>query len=302
MKHIETFHRRLNLSRSGSAAENSTFKIHIDLILQAEIRHLNHTNNACIIGAGSGHDFSLPVFIEAFANVVATDVDEMSLAALIGNQKNVKGVAVEYSGLQESGFFADFKERIVNARTPEKIDQIIDHKLDMVRTHRFLENMTAAFDLIYVSPIHTQLVYQQVLSECALLRERGYPPHLIQHIERKMLDAMPDILDRFNANLVALLHPEGRLVVASDIFELHEGSDFHRRVTNSIKNADVMHELHQNYVDKYGMGLGDYGLYNLDERLIVTKQRWLLWEFDEHRSFAVKLKAYKHFSIEGGTT
>ena len=43
----------------------------------------------------------------------------------------------------------------------------------------------------------------------------------------------------------------------------------------------------------HGIGIGDYGLLNLDEKLKSYLSRWLIWPFDGSTSFVVKLKIYK---------
>ena len=105
---------------------------------------------------------------------------------------------------------------------------------------------------------------------------------------------MPILINRFNNNVISLLNETGSLMVLSDIFELKNNSGFYRRVKNSIKNYDVMEEIYDGYKEKYGMGLGDYGLYNLDDKMQKLISRWLIWPKDEESSYIVKLKIYKN--------
>jgi hypothetical protein len=46
-------------------------------------------------------------------------------------------------------------------------------------------------------------------------------------------------------------------------------------------------------VNSYGIGLGDFGLINLDDKLEVVSSKWVLWPFDEKSSFVVKIQTYK---------
>jgi len=105
---------------------------------------------------------------------------------------------------------------------------------------------------------------------------------------------MPSVIDRFNHNLLGLLKEEGSMMVLSDVFELEQSSGFYRRVKNSIKNYDVMEEIYEGYKKKYGMGLGDYGLYNLDDKMQTIVSRWLIWPKNEESSYIVKLKIYNY--------
>jgi len=54
-----------------------------------------------------------------------------------------------------------------------------------------------------------------------------------------------------------------------------------------------MEEIYAGYKRKFGVGLGDFGLLNLDEKNHAYLSRWLLWPFDETNVFVVKLKIYK---------
>ena len=74
---------------------------------------------------------------------------------------------------------------------------------------------------------------------------------------------------------------------------MNVGSDFDLRIMSGIKSKEVMDTIYQNYSAEFGMGLGDYGLYNLDEKLKSYLSRWLIWPFDGSTSFVVKLKIYK---------
>ncbi len=244
-------------------------------------------------------DFSLYFFMKYFDEVVITDVDietcksvvnDMDLSKIEKSKLSYRDV--EYTGFSKTGFFDDFKERTVNARDFKKLDMIIDQKLSEIDNYYFLDEYIGSFDFIYVSPIYTQLIYNQVLMECSMLREKGYPEHLLKYIENKMLDEMINIINRFNDNLDKLLKINGTMFVLSDILQLNNGSNFELRVRSSIKSVEIMNDIYNSYKDMYGMGLGDYGLYNLDDKFESAAGRWLIWPFTKETSFVVKLKIY----------
>ena len=130
------------------------------------------------------------------------------------------------------------------------------------------------------------------MMECSLLRESGYPEHLIKYIEQIMLEEMIGVINRFNNNIVRLMSNEARLFVLSDIFEVNVGSDFDLRIMSGIKNKEVMDRIYHSYSETYGMGLGDFGLYNLDEKMEVNLSKWLVWPFREDTNLIVKLNNY----------
>ena len=45
------------------------------------------------------------------------------------------------------------------------------------------------------------MIYNQGLRECSILRENGYPEHLIKYIESILLDEMVEVINRFNNNI-----------------------------------------------------------------------------------------------------
>ena len=304
MKVIEVFNRKLNQSLIYENKEMKAFRLQVDLILKSVYERLIESDRAIIIGAGKMKDFSLTFFVKNFNHVVLTDIDMNTVNEAIKELRlsnkvldKITKIRIDYTGFEKNQFFNDFKERIVNCRTFEKVDQVIKSKLEGLENYKFLKVYPKTADLVYVSPIYTQLIYNQVLRECAILRESGYPEHMLKYIESTLLDKMVDVIDRFNDNVIETLKPLGHLVAVSDIFQVDIGSSFHLRVKNGIKNHEVMEEIYEGYKEKYGMGLGDYGLLNLDEKLAPYLSRWLIWPYDEKSIFIVKLKIYKKNSI-----
>ena len=298
MKNIEMFNRQLNSRIYYENDLTNEYKNQIELLLKSSFSKLENKGKIVIIGAGNMSDFSLEFLLRFFNRVILTDVDIKSINETIrymrlpsNLKQKVEVRRIEYTGFEANLFFDDFKERIVNCRTKEKIRQVINSKLDAIKNYEFLKYETD-IDFIFVSPIYTQLVYNQVLEECRILEDNRYPKHLVTYIREFMLDEMVNVINRFNENLVNKLSKNGLMFVLSDIFQLQLTSGFYRRVKNSIKNLSVMEELYDGYKEKYGMGLGDYGLYNLDSLLKPDLSRWLIWPYDEESSFIVKLKIY----------
>ncbi len=304
MKLMEVFNHDLNQSLSSENEGMKAFKLQVDLILRSVIERLDESEKAIIIGAGKMKDFSLTFFVKNFNEVILTDIDLKTVNEAVKDfryteklLKKLTKIRIDYTGFEKNRFFCDFKERIVNCHTFEKVDQIIKSKLNGLEDYRFLKDYNESADLIYVSPIYTQLVYNQGLRECSILRENGYPEHLIKYIESILLDEMVEVIDRFNDNIINALKPNGQLVVLSDIFQVDIGSKFYLRVKNGIRSYEVMEEIYEGYKLKYGVGLGDYGLLNLDEKLKPYLSRWLIWPYDEKSAFIVKLKIYKKILI-----
>ncbi len=300
MKFLEVFNRDLNNSLNQENKDVDAFRLQVDLIIKSLVERLNDNKRVIVIGAGKMKDFSATFFVRRFDEIILTDIDMISVNEAVSNLKisekdkrKITKIRIEYTGFEKNSFFKDFKERIINCRTFEKIDQVISSKLEGLESYRFLKDYENSGDLVYVSPIYTQLVYNQVLRECSVLRENGYPEHMLKYIENIMLDKMIGIIDTFNDNIINSFKDDGYLIVLSDVFQLDKKSNFYLRVKNGIRSHEVMEEIYEGYKLKYGMGIGDYGLLNLDEKLKSYLSRWLIWPFDESSSFVVKLKIYK---------
>jgi hypothetical protein len=298
MKQIERFNHQLNNRDYFVDEVMKEYYEQVESLLKGAIYRLSKTDKIVVIGAGNLSDISLEFLLRFFGEIVLSDVDVSSINDALRysrlseeDRKKITVKRIEYTGFEETNFFVDFKERLVNCHSKEKIKQVLDSKLSLIKGYRFLEEEENV-NLIFVSPIYTQLVYHQILAECNVLTSSGYKQEFVDYIKEYMLDEMIDVIDRFNQNLVHVLSEQGVLFVLSDIFQLQNSSGFYRRVNNSIKNFSVMEELYEGYKEKYGMGLGDYGLYNLDDYAKSYLSRWLVWPFDKESSLIVKLKIY----------
>lgn len=298
MSQIEKFNYELNKRSYLDNQQINEYRKSIELLLKSSFSKLQNRGKIVVIGAGNMNEVCVEFLLRFFNRVILTDIDTQSINEMLRykrltqqKKQQIEVKKIEYTGFEQIEFFDDFKERLVNCHTKEKIKQVIDSKLEGLETYQFLK-YEKDIDFILVTPIYTQLIYHQVLSECKILEMNGYPDHLINYIKEYMLEHMVDVIDRFNANLVKNLAKGGLLFVLSDILQVENNSDLYRRVVHSVKNYSVMEEVYESYKQKYGMGLGDYGLYNLDDLLPSTLSRWLIWPYDENSSFIVKLKIY----------
>lgn len=299
MKTIENFNSSLNQTANDDLKSLKGFRKVVDDLLLKEINSIRNKEVALVIGSGNLNDFSLNSLSDKFTETVLTDVDlsstknALDLVKKDGNL-NVKVtlIRIEYTGFEKNLFFSRFKEEIIKLKEFKDVESFLKKKLNGLENYRFLKDYQKQVDLLYVSPIYTQLIYYQVMQECAVLRNSGYPEHNIKFIEDYMLEEMPYVIDRFNSNLVNALHDEGRMIVVSDIFQADKGSKFYNDVSQSINDFKMMENIYSKYVAEYGIGLGDFGLINLNDKLRIQSSRWAIWPFDDKSSFIVKIQTY----------
>ena len=296
MNLMTLFNHNLNQSIDKNK-ESVSYVKEITFLLNVLLGKSKKMSNACIIGAGRMNDFSVPFFIQNFDSITLSDIDyksmENKLNKLSITKKNLEKIKLkeqEYTGLEEQQFFNLFG-KIDKSTNVEEIETLLNNAFRQVENYQF-DNET--YDLVYVCPIYTQLVYNQVLRQCAILRTKGYREEVLKFIEGYTLDEMVGVIERFNRQLMNMVNHDGYLVVLSDIFELEKGSDFERRVTHSIQNKEIVDSIYTSYQQSYGMGLGDYGLYNLDENMETIHDSWHLWPFSEKKTFLIKMKTYRN--------
>lgn len=299
MNEIIRFQNELNRSRKNDfKVKSSHLKKEVLEYLKYASTFVPSNEQMCVIGTGQCSDIPLSFLLRTYENVLLTDIDIDTVKA---NSKgyDVDTMCVEYTGFDMHHFFDGLDDKLIHMKDRFELDYFLDEKLRLIQDYEFMTNKFETMDLIYISPIYTQLVFQQIRNFCTRLKIE-YESSLIDYFEERMLQEMISVINRFNANCIHLLKENGVMVVASDILEVLKDSKFEKEVIERFK-ANQVNELYEDYVKRYGIGLGDYGLYNLDEKLDEIEYKWVLWEFDSVRKFIVKMKIYKNKSLKGGT-
>lgn len=308
MDSVKEFNHSLNSTLKMDEKDVQNFRNEINKIFE-KVFAINKqiANQILTIGAGKINDFSLPFLLDNSKTVCLTDIDYKTVSQAVDDILNSKEdfakvsiIDCEYTGFSKFGFFELFTNELLQVDNFGDIDKIINTKLNLIKEYLFLDEYFSKCDLVYVSPIYTQLVYQQVLRECSVLRSRGYKEYLLKYIEDSMLQEMIGVIKRFNSNLVKLLTDDGTLIIVSDILQMEVGSNFEKKVREVKGSNEGLEGIYQEYIDKYGVGLGDFGLLDLDDKINDIFSKWLIWPFSSTINFVVKVKVYKKLNIGGG--
>ena len=296
MKHIEIFNSNLNQDTQKRYERWADYRAKIDDFLSPILADSTlEKNQALIIGCGNLDDLNLQTITKLFNKTTLTDVDLESVKEGVKRQgisnENVEFIRVEVTGFEDSKFFDTFVQVIMETKDQDSIQAYIDDKMKIIETYHFLPDKS--YDLVLVSPIYTQLIYHQILNITQTLRELGHDPSMLEWLEAYMLNLMPGVIERLNKNIMNILSPKGRLVVLSDIFQSQNGTEFDQLIKKAIQSKKETDKVYQYYQEKYGYGLGDFGLYDLDDSMKVINYRWMIWPFDQDISMVVKIKAYK---------
>jgi hypothetical protein len=295
MNHIEIFNSNLNQNQNKRYERWTEYRAQIDNFLSPVLSDPSlEKNKALIIGCGNLDDLNLKTITGLFKKVTLTDIDLESVKKGVIQQEvsttNLEYCRLELTGFEDSCFFDQLIQVIMECKNQSCIQKYIDDHLIQIEKYQFLKEHS--YDLILISPIYTQLIYHQLLNITQTLRELGHDQDILKWLESYMLDLMPGVIERLNKNLLTILSPKGRLVVLSDIFQSQQGTEFDLLIKKAIQSKKEMDKVYQYYLDKYGYGLGDFGLYHLDELMRTINYRWIIWPFDLDVSMVVKIKAY----------
>lgn len=293
MNNVKLFNTMLNSTQKNSTQSNLDYKNKIENLIKQSIKNQKNSKTCCIIGAGKLNDLPINMLVETFEEVLLTDIDiQSTIQSIKAKHSQIKYNEVEYTGFEQSGFFDDFIN-ISKLSNYKEIDAFIESKIKQIEKYTFLSDQKLYFDFVYVSPIYTQLIYNQVLYECTKLRKANHPEHLVNHIEQAMLNQMPGVIERFNLNICEITRKSGILLVISDIFEYKIGSPFAIEIEQAIHSQSKMNQLYSSYVEQYGMGLGDFGLFSMSEICELQSSKWLIWPLMNDKQFVVKCNIYQ---------
>ncbi len=291
MKLIELFNEQINRTNSDKFSFWSDYRTQIE---KQVLSFLNGTQkSALVVGTGNSDDVPLKLLTDYFKQVILTDIDLNSVK--IGIQKHginkedeekIEMYKLEYTGLGKVSFFNDFIKLIKEHCEIDVIKQYIDIKINEMKSYFWIDKLSSKYDFIFVSPLYTQLVYQQAV---AILKEF---PHY-EDLNSYFLDKMTEIIDHFNDNLLIASERNAVIFVLSDIFEAMKNTPFFNQILTSILDYQQMEQLYQDYVRTYGYGLGDYGLVSLSNKAEKLYDRWFIWPFNEEKIMVVKMNVFK---------
>jgi len=299
MSKVKDFNIILNNSASRSFGLWSDYRFNLTEYIISQSTKIKEKYDSCLlIGCGSSNDIDLHKILKVAGKITLSDIDESAIKEAIKTynlQKNSIDVeVVDYTGINSSNLFNDFVSLSLK-NTPEMMSKIIDQLFKTIENYRFLEKNMGKYDLVVISPIYTQLLYSQFRMDLGVLSDLNYPSKSIEYLESKFLEKMPDLLKRFNQNLIDLANVKATVVCVSDIFEFAVGTDEHKKIIELATIENGINDYHLNYRNQYGYGLGDYGIADLSSYLDVLDSKWFFWNFDEKRLLLVMAKVMKKY-------
>ena len=293
MKTSRDFYALLN--QSNELGDNRKYIQETTSMMESLLLTRKKPRNALVLGAGRMDDLSIDFFLREFDQVIFTDIDGPSMDKALETYQNVDGVfkrELDYLGLDQHHFFEDFDLLFTLEEETSRIKNFLEEKLEKILHYKFSEEFTQTFDFVYLSPIYTQLLYRQVEQTLQGLVLEGLKEETKDYVLRMLLQRMINLIDHFNSQVVNLLSKDGLVFVASDVFLI--GDDrFSKRIIETIESNEEMDTLYDVYQKTYGYGLGDYGLYSMEQRIKPVRSRWFLWHQSKHQTYAVNFYAFE---------
>lgn len=250
-----------------------------------------------IIGAGNCDDIDLSMIQKTKSHIYLSDVDSAALnhavkSYQIDKQKTTI-LQTEFTGLFDSLLWNDFVNNMLKLKTKQEIDEELKRLQNRIKNYSFLKEYQNQFDLIIVTPIYTQLLYQQLVVNLSVLESVNYSSELINHINDSFLHFMPTVIQQFNQNTIALLSNRGTLVVMSDIYEVQNDTPLLQELHEYIIQPEQLDSYQKKYLEKYGYGFGDFGLYHLEETMNLKTYKWFEWPFSKEKTMFVKVEIFE---------
>lgn len=267
------------------------WKPYRDQLTKTIIASLNDTkDDILIIGAGNSDDIDLEQLKDHCQKIYLSDIDDQALSHAVQKYhlENVSLLPAEYSGLAGHIEWKDFVTEACHITKDKHVRLLMKTYKKLILKHTFLPNYERQFKTIIVSPIYTQLLFQQLQVNLKTLEKLNYSMYLINLIRQSFLNLMSILIDTFNKNLIKLLDENGKIIIVSDIFETKNGSDFLKEIKPIINDTPQMEHFYRRYQIDYGTGLGDYGLQNMSKKLTPKQSSWMIWPFTEKRMMILK--------------
>jgi hypothetical protein len=289
MSTIKQFNQILNQSDKNRFKFWETYRNQITSFLLNALDNKKR-KNLIILGSGNLDDINLDQLSHLFDQIILSDIDINALKQVENkyklNSKKLILKEMEYTGLIDSNLWNNFVKNMISYTSKNEINVYFSLIKKEIKHHKFTFDTT--FDMVIVTPIYTQLLFQQILKDIEILASLNYPEFLLSYIEEQALEIMPTVIQSFNKNICLLLNDKSSLCVISDIFEANIDSQFYAQIKSVINDDVKMEDFYLNYVSTYGIGVGDFGLNHLIKSKDIKKSQWFEWPFNKHKSIFVK--------------
>ena len=292
MKEIQKeFNQILNSSDPNRFNNWTSYRNTLTDHLLSVISKFNKKPNIIIIGSGNADDIDLKKLEEKANKLLLTDIDDSALKTAKEKYqlKEVDIMSMDYLGFEDNELWNNLLNNLIKL----DINQYEDYFKKMFQQTKTspLTRYNNQFDYVIVSPIYTQLLLPAFLQQLSFLKDINFPEKNLNYLKELFLKHLSDIIIKFNGNIFKLGKSKSYYTIISDVLETEVNSDFHKKADKALNN-NKMEILLDEYKDKYGYGLGDYGLESAKEYGDEISHFWVRWPFSSNRVLYVKISDY----------
>lgn len=290
MSTIKEFNRILNASTKDRFEKWQTYR---DELTEYIINNLVKDNiDIHIFGAGNCDDINLEKIDHKTNKIVLSDIDLNAMNSVFGKYQIDPGKVTiketDYTGFNLIEDWNDYVNCILKLESKSEIKEFMDNLFQKKADYQFLKDSHELFDAIVLTPIYTQLLLPQFMTNISILNDVNYDDETLTYLTEIFLELIPETIELFNKNIFRFLKKNGIAIILSDIFEANLNTHFYKQMKNHMRSLTGIDSFHQNYQRKYGIGLGDYGLMNAETFGFVKSHQWFEWPFSNDRSLFVK--------------
>lgn len=290
MNTVKTYAKTFNQSIKNQYNQWKEYRYELSLCIKNHIDH--HNERLLIIGPGNLNDIDLNMLKSSFDHITLLDIDiqavEQGLLQQNLNKDDFLLIESDLTTFDELGFFSKLKELLETSSPIETLEKFIKKIISEMKLFKQSPIKKQFYDTIIILPIYTQLVYHQFLGYTSFIEHHFKSSIDIKKLNEFMLNQMMEIIDHVNQLIKDGLKNTGKIFCFSDILQLDTSFQIYKDLSVSAFDKKHVQAYYDVYINQYGYGLGDYGLYSLSKQLISINLDWIIWPFHNDYHYLVK--------------
>lgn len=293
MKSIKSFNEDLNRSDKSRYVHWEGYRRALTQTIVSYLNQINHkqASEIFMMSVGNADDLDLAAIEKLSKRMVLTDIDAEGLKHAFKrytlNKQKTSIEVMDYTGLEQTGKWQVFLRDLLVVEDFEAMSCAIDRLFTDLTINFHLQHLHQ-YDIVIVLPIYTQLLYQQFHQHLAISGMNYMSVDAIKQSQAYFLERLSSMIDAFNRAVFRLLKDQGSAIIISDILETHPGSLFDQQMHQALAKQ-MMDLFHADYVKRYGLGIGDFGLENAKTYGRLAYSTWFEWPFSEARHLMVRM-------------
>ncbi len=298
LKHftVESFNRDVN--QSGDLLRKYTnwsgYRAGVSAMIDQAFTYHPNTERALVLAAGNLNDIDLRFLCDKLSALTLSDADVHAIRRGIdrqgltaGERAKIETLQSDYTGIEHAGLFKALEALVVQKASAQALAdhmQAALHALASVPVQPDVRH----YPLVISCPVYTQLLFTQIEVFLRLLYEAQlYDYADLNLILNAVYGAMPGLLTRYNTLLLNTCEPDGLIVLLCDMVEMEAGSRAYRDAGKAAHDGRISMRDANVLIEAHGSELSGIGLQDFEKRTHTLSKQYLLWPFDESKSYLV---------------